>query len=239
MTPFTMEELDNAIHQLKKAKLQTREVSTQRCLKYSPEQSNNNSLYLYNTVIQPNEEPPPNSRDTTIKKSFSRAQAHHHHPTAGPPVRSPSCTHSSASSSSNIYNPHWTPVGLSTKHQTRLLHDRPLLDVPVTRTGSHRVAQPLLKSQALISTTAFGVTTTAPGHAPKATHCRGGEVKEEEEERTEQYLEMCRSFGKKEKKVCAKNWHYRKDEIVQEKVHMWKGTNKVLRMEWSQEESVC
>ena len=114
MKPLTMQEFSDAIKPTQKRQSCGHERSQR-----SDDQRLQHNIRLkhtltYNCTPRPtnsHKQPRPNGRSKVIHMSGT----HHHHGTTDPSVRSPSCTKSSASSSSSGYNPHQTPTSPLTK----------------------------------------------------------------------------------------------------------------------------
>ena len=66
MTPFRMQEINDAINQLKRGKEADTKGVNAEMIKYSTRRQKH-VLRLYNRAIKHHEQPPPNRRDTAIK----------------------------------------------------------------------------------------------------------------------------------------------------------------------------
>ena len=108
--PFTMQELNDAINQLKRGKAADRRGVNADMIKYSTRRLiKKHVLRLHSKAIKPHEQLPPNWRDTTINvlcKSGNRAS---------PSNKRPICSIVQTLQMEQGYNPRWTPTGALTK----------------------------------------------------------------------------------------------------------------------------
>ena len=125
MEPFTMEELNDAVNQLNRAKLQTREESM---LRTTSAQQSHQPLRATTTKLTRHDD-----HDSTQEREPII--------TIDPSVRS-HILYSSPSSSSSVHSPRWTPTSPLTKQASNQAMPRRKspTHVPATQTESRRVS---------------------------------------------------------------------------------------------------